>query len=502
MMAVRVRSTSTWRTQTAPLFFPTRMRRLQSWGWMGWRVKVLQNVRPTPEQLQVIQDDKLGVTAIRGAAGSGKTTTALFRLRFLVNVWVNRREREGHQDPIVILVLTYNRTLRGYISELARQQLPLVSGLDLTISTFGKWAYEELNRPPLVKDRKRRDVLGTLTSALSLDPDFLSEEVDYVLGRFTPESLQGYLDVERTGRGRSPRVDKSTRKKLLDEVILPYQEWKQSVGQIDWTDAAVRMTNRKISSSIDVLIVDESQDFSANQVRALLRQTSADYSATFILDSAQQIYPRSFTWREVGVSINSSYRLAANHRNTVEIARFALPLLDGVELGDNATLPDFRSCTEHGSTPIVVKGPFSRQTDYIVEYIKRAVNLADESVAILLPKGGDWFSYIKRRLTEASLRYVILQRESEWPSGPENIGLSTLHSAKGLEFDHVLILGLNAELMPHGSEEDDAQLDNHRRLVAMAIGRAKRSVIVGYKPEEASSVVGYLDPSTHRTVDL
>src|SRR6266545_1655065 len=100
----------------------------------------MQTVVPTAEQLRVIQDAKPGVTLIRGAAGSGKTTTALLRLSFLAEFWRQRRRREGLATPVRILVLTYNRTLRGYIRDLATRQVKAGSDLDLRVSTFGKWA--------------------------------------------------------------------------------------------------------------------------------------------------------------------------------------------------------------------------------------------------------------------------------------------------------------------------------------------------------------------------
>ena len=81
-----------------------------------------------------------------------------------------------------------------------------------------------------------------------------------------------------------------------------------------------------------------------------------------------------------------------------------------------------------------------------------------------------------------------------WPAGDENIALSTLHSAKGLEFDHVFILGLADELTPHGDGEADSDLENYQRLVAMAVCRARNSVVIGYKPGEESAVVQLLDP--------
>jgi superfamily I DNA/RNA helicase len=66
----------------------------------------------------------------------------------------------------------------------------------------------------------------------------------------------------------------------------------------------------------------------------------------------------------------------------------------------------------------------------------------------------------------------------------------------------VILLGLSAELMPHGPEDNDTQLANHRRLVAMAIGRARNTVVLTYKPGEESRVIGLLDPTTHDIVQL
>ena len=37
-------------------------------------------------------------------------------------------------------------------------------------------------------------------------------------------------------------------------------------------------------------------------------------------------------------------------------------------------------------------------------------------------------------------------------------------------------------------------------MLAMAVGRARKSVMVGYKPGEESTLVGLLDPSTYQRV--
>ena len=467
-------------------------------------MKVLQTVVPTAEQLRVIQDAKPGVTLIRGAAGSGKTTTALIRLSFLAEFWRSRRRRVGSADQVRILVLTYNKTLRGYIRELADQQVKEGSDLNLTVSTFGRWARSLLRDDPLVNAQSRTSKLRALGAALPLEPAFVSDEADYAVGRFRPENIDEYLTCRREQRGRAPRVDRSMREALLAEVVQPYELWKRSRGEVDWNDLAVALSRARLDRSYDVVVVDEAQDFSANEIRALMNHVATDHTVTFILDAAQRIYPRHFQWSEVGISIqpNHVFRLGNNYRNTKEIAAFAKALIDGLELTDDGTMPDFESCIDHGPRPRVVIGTFGQQMSYLIDFIDRYVNLQTESVAFLHPLGGGWFDYTRERLSAAGVGFVDMTGKADWPAGPTNVGLSTLHSAKGLEFDHVFIVGLNKETTPVGPGAEDAQLDNLRRLLAMAAGRAKTTVIVSYKPTDVSDVVRFLDASTYDLMTL
>ncbi|MCC5073946.1 3'-5' exonuclease [Xanthomonas campestris] len=95
-----------------------------------------------------------------------------------------------------------------------------------------------------------------------------------------------------------------------------------------------------------------------------------------------------------------------------------------------------------------------------------------------------------------------MTRESEWPEGPENVALCTFHSAKGLEFDYVFILGLSSEATPHGDEDHDDQLWVLRRLLAVAVARARKQVFIGYKIGEQSELVKFFTPHTFQEVDL
>ncbi len=468
-------------------------------------MKTLPQVRATPEQLPIISSNRPGAEVIRGAAGSGKTSTALLRLRSLFYMFQQRRLRQGESTPVRILVLTFNRTLAGYIESLAETQLDGSDGYELQITTFGKWARNAI--PAInINERAASDGLWSLIQASSikaLTPQYLLKEVDYILGRFDPGELEAYTMAERTGRGAQPRVDRASKRKILDEIVYPYQRWLSDSGLTDWNGLAVKMANTVGSLNYDVVVVDESQDFSANQLRAIRRHLADVHAITFVIDTVQRIYARGFTWVEAGFTVRPErfHTLAANHRNTRQIAAFAMGILNGIAVEVDGALPNLEGAVRNGPAPTVLRGLYGRQLAWAIEFIRTRVDLSEESVAFLAPQA-TWFAYTIDQLCAHALPFVDVTRESVWPEGIANIALCTFHSAKGLEFDHVFILGLSNQNTIAGDGEADDEVLVQRRLLAVAVARARQTVTIGYKPGEESHLVGYFDSSSYVPVDL
>ncbi|MAM88497.1 UvrD-helicase domain-containing protein [Allohahella sp. A8] len=74
----------------------------------------------------------------------------------------------------------------------------------------------------------------------------------------------------------------------------------------------------------------------------------------------------------------------------------------------------------------------------------------------------------------------ILDGQEEDGAEEDAVNLLTLHAAKGLEFPHVYILGLEEEILPHRNSTEPEQIEEERRLFYVGITRAKQTLTMTY----------------------
>jgi ATP-dependent DNA helicase Rep len=73
----------------------------------------------------------------------------------------------------------------------------------------------------------------------------------------------------------------------------------------------------------------------------------------------------------------------------------------------------------------------------------------------------------------------MLEKDGE-NDATDQVSLMTLHAAKGLEFPHVFIVGVEENILPHHQSQDERGVEEERRLAYVGITRAQQTLTLSY----------------------
>jgi hypothetical protein len=223
------------------------------------------------------------------------------------------------------------------------------------------------------------------------------------------------------------------------------------------------------------IFVDEFQDLNEIQYELLREFNKLGIFITAVGDQQQNIYKFR---NSLDIYMNKfklefipckEYHLNTNYRSTKELVEFS----NQVRPFDSFQMDSFEL---FGSKPMVCRFKTEKlQNESIVDYIEKLIEfgVSREKIAILCPVNYPLYQ-MEKVLTQRRIPLVLLERVNSYQTDRlhNHVCLSTIHKAKGLEWDIVFMIGM---------EDKNFALEiESQRLFYVGITRAKKSLSICY----------------------
>lgn len=472
-----------------------------------------------------------GPTLVKGGPGSGKSTVAMYRVRAVIE----HRRKTGGVTPSVLFT-TYTNPLINFSQSLLHQLLGDVLNLnasdelpkDIKITTVDKLATwivrhsgkqfniaghaDQLKALEVARLALKPKALGDLEKAKitavikDINADYLLDEFDWVIEGRNCVLVDDYVAANRAGRGTP------FNQTLRGAVWQLYQAYRAELAAQDlltWGQlrqlALAEVYSGNFSQRWDYVIVDEAQDLTPAAL-AFCVELCADPGGVFLTaDANQSLYNRGFKWQDVHTQLKVAGRtrmLKRNYRSTREIAQAAACLLTGANHADDEALQ--QTYVHHGSPAVLYAADGATdQARWLAAQICHALKdlrLPVNAAAVLVPSGS-LGEFLAEQLQKSGLPAKFVKGNA-LNLEERCVKVTTLHSAKGLEFPVVAIAHVEADRLPKesGLIEDAAEhLAAQQRLFYVGCTRAMRYLFVTYDRSLPSSFIELLsDESWYR----
>ncbi|PWK84580.1 UvrD-like helicase family protein [Lentzea atacamensis] len=445
-------------------------------------------VVPRGRQSDVVYYDPKRDLVVLGTAGTGKTTMAVLRAKYLAH------PQSANHGPV--LLVTYNNALARYL----RHLVPGTLG-DVRVETYARFARGYLNsigRMPHASGILDRMPLRTMiaqavatvakeyprSKIFRRDTGFFVDELAWI-SDMGISAEQDYLDADRIGRkvGLLPGF-----RSIVWRIRILYLELREKAGiQYDWHDLATAVREGLASDSrprmYKHIVIDEGQDLSPEAIRSLVAAVQPGGTVSFFGDYHQQIYGQGLSWRKCGLNVRVIDPFRDNLRNTAQIARIAIAMSEMPHMtGDMEDLIEPIEPKAAGSVPTLLK--CRSEAVEIAEVQRVAKDQAGAGTVAILAR-----TWPEARAAVAGLRGARALKDSSnaaWDPSP-GIYYGTYHAAKGLEFAVVILPFANTTRLPNpeavGAYGTVDASSRDGKLLYVAVTRARAELLVTYTGE-------------------
>ena len=167
-----------------------------------------------------------------------------------------------------------------------------------------------------------------------------------------------------------------------------------------------------------------------------------------LADSYQRIYDSQVSLAQLGIEVRGrTRRLTVNYRTTHEILDLSVRVLNGEAAtgldDDGDSLRGYRSITRGHPPVLAPHGSRHNEFEALIERVGTWLEQNVEPHAIgVAARTGQLVKTISRTLSEAHIPVADDKR------GIDGVRVATMHRMKGLEFQCIAIVGLDAGVLP------------------------------------------------------